>query len=135
VQRDPRRESECASDLALARLSVAPGAIEANRLERAIYFFECFRAEVRDAQQILGPTVEQIFHTKNATFLKAIGRTHRETDLGHTHRQIPLDRVASVFDEAKWNTCHGNTLPGFVRIRYSCACTLVEPSWLRLAAL
>jgi hypothetical protein len=132
----PQRGDSVRGDgFALARLAVTPGSKESDRLECAINFFERFLAKVRDAQQVFWLTVEQVFDVEDAAFFETIGRAHREADLGHAHYQVTLDHLAFVFDEAKWNPCHCNTLPGFMKNRYCIARSLAEPSWFELAAL
>jgi len=89
--------------------ALAGGAVEAEFFEGFIDLFEGLVAEVGDAQEPVGRTVEQIADGEDATFFEAVGGANGEADLGGAHLQTLLHEAGLFVLTAEWNagTAHG----------------------------
>jgi hypothetical protein len=88
-------------------LIITTRSIKADPFQGRVNFLQRFLAKVRDAEQIVTRTIQQVMYRKDPAFLKAIRRSDREANLGRAHLQPFMKATGRFLGSTKRNACHG----------------------------
>ena len=112
-----------AADMSLPRLASgnrhllwrAGRTVEAHRFKSAENFFQRLLAEIRNAQQVISRTVQQISYAEDASLFQAIRCADRQANFGRAKVQLLVERSVLFFGLNERNAGHRGSLPSFVK--------------------